>query len=314
MTDKPRVLFAAKPASWASYEVPLRAALRAAGIDAEVGPDVGPPEAVDYIVLAPNGPVSDFSPYTRCKAVLNLWAGVEDVVGNPTLTQPFARMVDEGLTRGMVEWVTGHVLRHHLGMDRQIRKEGGWDALRHIPPLACDRGVTILGLGELGRTCGQALAGLGFAVTGWSRRPKTIEGMTCLSGADGLAQALARAEILVLLLPLTAATENLMDAARLAMLPEGAVIVNPGRGPLIDDDALLVALDTGYVAHATLDVFREEPLPESHPFWAHPRVTVTPHIASETRAATAALVIAENIRRGEAGAPLLHLVDRGAGY
>jgi glyoxylate/hydroxypyruvate reductase A len=118
----------------------------------------------------------------------------------------------------------------------------------------------------------------------------------------------------VLLLPLTDETENLLDARTLALLPEGSMIVNPGRGPLIDDEALIAALDRGQVAHATLDVFREEPLPPEHPFWAHPGVTVTPHIASETRPETAAQVVAENIRRGEAGAPFLHLVDRAHGY
>jgi len=109
-------------------------------------------------------------------------------------------------------------------------------------------------------------------------------GRRSLAGADGLAAALARAEFLVTLLPQTAATENLLDAARLAQLPAGAVIVNPGRGTLIDEAALLAALDSGHLAHATLDVFREEPLPAEHPFWAHPRVTVTPHVAAETRA------------------------------
>ena len=113
---------------------------------------------------------------------------------------------------------------------------------------------------------------------------------------------------------LTAATENLMNAARLAMLPKGAVVINPGRGPLIDDEALIAALDRGQVSQATLDVFREEPLPEAHAFWAHPRVTVTPHVASATRPSTAVGVIAENIRRGEAGEPLLYLVDRALGY
>jgi glyoxylate/hydroxypyruvate reductase A len=158
------------------------------------------------------------------------------------------------------------------------------------------------------------LAHLGFPVTGWSRSPKQIDGLRCLSGEDGLRAALQEADILVLLLPLTPETENLLNADRLALLPPGAVILNPGRGPLIDDDALLAALDRGHLGHATLDVFRTEPLPPEHPFWAHPRVTVTPHIASETRPETAAEVIAENIRRGEAGQPLLHLVDRDAGY
>jgi glyoxylate/hydroxypyruvate reductase A len=129
-----------------------------------------------------------------------------------------------------------------------------------------------------------------------------------------LHHALAGAEIVVLLLPRTAATENLLGDRRLSLLARGASIINPGRGTLIDDDALLSALDSGQVGHATLDVFRVEPLPANHPFWHHPRVTVTPHIAAQTRPATSSAVIAENIRRGEAGEPFLHLVDRARGY
>jgi glyoxylate/hydroxypyruvate reductase A len=306
------ILFAATEERWQDYETPLRAALEEAGIDARLATDL-PPEEVDYIVYAPNSTVQDFTPFTRCKAVLNLWAGVETITGNPTLTQPLARMVDPSLTQGMVEWVTGHVLRHHLDIDYALaRQDGTWD--RHIPPVAPERPVTILGLGELGAACGRALAGLGFPVTGWSRSAKTIDGLTCLHGAEGLTRALASAQILVLLLPDTPGTANILDARALATLPEGAVIVNPGRGPLIDDDALLAALDRGHIRHATLDVFRQEPLPADHPYWAHPRVTVTPHIASETRPDTASRVIVENIRRGEAGEPFLHLVDRDQGY
>ena len=306
------VLFAARPDHWRTYETPLKQALAAAGVDATLTTSAAP-EDVDYIVYAPNSEVQDFTPYTRAKAVLNLWAGVENIVGNPTLKIPLARMVDHGLTQGMVEWVTGHVLRHHLGMDRHILgQDGEWRA--EAPPLATHRRVTMLGLGALGTACAQMLAHLGFPVTGWSRRAKDIPGITCLSGEDGLQAALQAADILVLLLPLTDETENLLDAGTLALLPEGAMIVNPGRGPLIDDEALIAALDRGHVAHATLDVFREEPLPPEHPFWAHPGVTVTPHIASETRPETAAQVVAENIRRGEAGAPFLHLVDRAHGY
>jgi len=226
---------------------------------------------------------------------------------------PLARMVDAGLSEGMREWVAGHVLRHHLGMDAHINGEPGVWAPR-IPPLARDRTVAILGLGELGATCAEALLSLGFRVTGWSRTPKSLPGVTCHHGADGLADCLRGAEIVVLLLPDTPATEDTLNADTLALLPRGAFVVNPGRGPLIDDDALLAALDSGQVGHATLDVFRIEPLPEDHPFWRHPGVTVTPHIASETRPVTAAQVIAENIRRCEAGEPMLHLVDRDAGY
>ncbi|MDT8327276.1 MAG: glyoxylate/hydroxypyruvate reductase A [Roseovarius sp.] len=306
------VLFAARPERWETYEAPLKTALSEAGITAWLATDI-PPDEVDYIVYAPNSGVEDFTPFTRAKAVLNLWAGVEDVVGNPTLHLPLARMVDHGLTQGMVEWVTGHVLRHHLGMDAHILgQDGVWR--KDIPPLAQDRRVTMLGLGALGQACTAALGLLGFAMTGWSRSQKQIDGVRCLSGEQGLRSALQVADILVLLLPLTDDTENILNHETLAYLPRGAVIVNPGRGPLIDDHALLAALDSGDIGHATLDVFREEPLPPKHPFWGHPQVTVTPHIASETRPKSASQVIAENIRRGEAGEPFLHLVNRDLGY
>ncbi|EAQ05069.1 D-isomer specific 2-hydroxyacid dehydrogenase family protein [Pseudooceanicola batsensis HTCC2597] len=306
------VLFAATEARWQDYRAPLTEAFREHDLDVSLKTDL-PPEEVDYIVYAPNSAVQDFTPFTRCKAVLNLWAGVEGIVGNETLTMPLARMVDPALTRGMVEWVAGHVLRHHLEIDYFLaRQQGEW--CPRVPPLASERSVTILGLGELGTACGQTLADLGFPVTGWSRSPKRIEGIATVHGDDGLDAALAQAQILVLLLPKTPETENVLDADALARLPRGAAVINPGRGHLIDDEALLAALDAGTVGHATLDVFREEPLPADHPFWSHERVTVTPHIASETRPASASRVIAENIRRGEEGEPLLHLVDRDRGY
>ncbi|MEL6100290.1 MAG: glyoxylate/hydroxypyruvate reductase A [Pseudomonadota bacterium] len=307
-----KILFAATEKRWTEYESTLREALAAVGIEAKLATSMSAGE-VDYIVYAPNSPVQDFTPYTRLKAVLNLWAGVEAVVHNPTLKAPLARMVDPGLTQGMVEWVTGHVLRHHLGMDAQIKGQSGvWDPV--VPPLAFERRVGVLGLGELGAACARMLAQIGFDVAGWSRSPKAVDGIVCHNGDDGLHTVLTRSEILVLLLPDTPATTNLLSAERLALMPKGAVIINPGRGPLIDDDALLAALNAGQIGHATLDVFRTEPLPPEHPYWHHSNVTVTPHIASETRARYAAKTIAENVRRGEAGEPFLHLVDRSLGY
>ncbi|WP_227284572.1 glyoxylate/hydroxypyruvate reductase A [Boseongicola sp. H5] len=310
----PNILFAARPERWTLYEPQLREALAEAGLAHAVLTTEADPSEVDYIVYAPNGPVTDFTPYTRLKAVLNLWAGVEDVVGNDTLKAPLARMVDYGLTEGMVEWVTGHTLRHHLGMDAHIHGQDGVWRAGVVPPLARDRTVAILGLGALGSACATALAGLGFRVTGWSRTEKRIEGVRTEHGPDGLQEILKSAEIVTLLLPDTPATENTLNVDTLALMPRGAVILNPGRGALIDDDALLAALDSGRIGHATLDTFRIEPLPADHPFWAHPKVTVTPHIASETRVDSAARVIVDNIRRGEAGEPFLHLVDRTLGY
>ena len=307
------ILFAGGAARWPDYRSPLALALAEAGVDARLTDAAPDPAAVDVIIFAPGGPISDLAPFTRLRAVMYLWAGVERVVHTPGLTVPLCRMVDPAMTEGMVEYVTGHVLRHHLGIDTDLaRQDGRWQP-RSVP-IARERRVGILGLGALGRACATALAGLNFPVSGWSRTPRQIPGIRCRSGAAGLEATLAEAEILVTLLPHTPETEGLLDARHLAMLPEGAVIVNPGRGALIDEDALLGALDAGRLAHATLDVFRTEPLPPEHPFWAHPRVTVTPHIAAETRPVTASRVIAENVRRLVAGEPLLHQVDLSRGY
>ncbi|WP_209426097.1 glyoxylate/hydroxypyruvate reductase A [Pararhodobacter sp. SW119] len=307
------ILFAGGAARWPIWEAPLRRALEESGIHADLTTSAAP-ETVDFIVYAPSGDIpADFTPFIRCRAVLSLWAGVERIASNTTLTQPLCRMVDPGLTQGMVEYVTGHVLRHHLGLDAILRSQNGrWNPV--APPLATKRPVGILGLGELGAACANTLATIGFPVMGWSRSEKTLQDVDCYHGDEGLSAVLRRAKIVVTLLPATTATENILDARRLALLQQGATIINPGRGSLIDDDALLGALNSGQVGHATLDVFRTEPLPIEHPFWSHPRVTVTPHIAADTRPETASRVIAENVRRGLAGEPLMHLVDREAGY
>jgi glyoxylate/hydroxypyruvate reductase A len=306
------VLFAGESERWPHYQGPLNEAFKALGIDAHLATDIAP-DQVDYIVYAPNSDLKDFTPYIRAKAVLNLWAGVEGIVGNKTLTIPLTRMVDAGLTQGMIEWVCGHTIRHHLGMDQHIvNPTHQWAP--SPPPLAWDRSVVVFGMGELGSACASVLAKFGFNVSGWSRSEKFVDRVTSLHGPDGLKTALEKAKIAILLLPDTPATNNTFDADALAMMPEGAIIINPGRGPLIDDEALLVALDSNHIAHATLDTFRVEPLPENHPYWTHPNVTVTPHVAAETRPKHSSLTIAENIRRGEVGEPFLHLVDRGVGY
>ncbi|ATX66452.1 2-hydroxyacid dehydrogenase [Roseinatronobacter bogoriensis] len=306
------VLFAAGDAAFAEYQQPLRDAFVHHGLKVALVTDAAPAD-VDYIVYSPASTLRDFTPYTRCKAVLNLWAGVEKIVGNPTLTQPLARMVDPALTRGMVEYVCGHVLRYHLGMDAYISAPAGqWIAQE--PPLAPERVVGILGLGELGRACADALVRLGFTVEGWSSRPKDVPDVTCHHGAEGFNLLLQRSDILVTLLPLTSQTENVLDAEAFAQMRDGSWFINPGRGALIDDDALLDAIDSGKIKGATLDVFRIEPLPADHPFWATPNITITPHIAATTRAESASNVIASNIARVEAGQTLLHKVDQQRGY
>lgn len=304
------LIFFAAPALWHEYRDILPDLLAEAGIAGRLVTEAPDPRAVDYIIYAPSAPLQDFAPFTGCKAVLSLWAGVERIVGNATLTQPLCRMVDTGLTEGMVEWVVGHTLRHHLGMDRHIVNPAHmWEPT--CPPLARERPVAMLGMGALGTACARALGALNFPVTGWSRTPKDVPG---IKATTDLRAALSRAQIVVTLLPKTPETENILNAETLGFLPRGAVVLNPGRGALIDDDALLAALASGQIGHATLDVFRVEPLPQDHPFWSHPRITVTPHIAADTRASGAARVLVENIRRGEAGEPFLNLVNRNLGY
>ncbi|MGF1444859.1 MAG: 2-hydroxyacid dehydrogenase [Pikeienuella sp.] len=317
MTETPSVVFCGKPEQRAAYERHLRAAMTAqkVALALHMDPAEADPATVDYLIYAANGPVTEFAPYTRLKGILNLWAGVEAVLAlDPPRDVPLARMVEPGLTLGMVDYVVGHVTRHHLDIDRYI---GGpvmteWEAT--YPPLARDRVVGILGLGELGTACGTALAQLGFKVMGWSRSPKSALGVDCQHGPRGLEAVLRAAEILVLLLPHTPETERVLDAAALAQLPEGACVINAGRGPLIDHGALLAALDSGRLRHATMDVFDIEPLPAEDRYWTHPKVTVTPHIASVTRPETAAEALVANIARHLRGEPLIGVVDRDRGY
>ena len=307
-----KILFSANEENWRRYKAPLQDALDNKSLDYELGITITPSE-VDYIIYAPTSSLQDFSPYNKLKAVLNLWAGVEGVTNNKTLNVPLARMVDSGLTDGMVEWVTGHTLRHHLGIDKHIHGQDGiWRS--YVPPLAKDRIITILGLGTLGTACGIALERLGFNVRGWSRREKRVDGILCFYGDDQIDSSLLDADIVVLLLPDTPLTQNILNQHTLNLLKRGAFVLNPGRGPLIDDDALLAALETGQIEHATLDVFRIEPLPKNHQYWSNNKVTVIPHKASETRPKTASQVIAMNIERAENGQELLYLVDRENGY
>ena len=308
------ILYAANPADWDEYSAQLRLAFAKFGLVYNLSQEIANPADVDYIIYAPSGGLDNFTPFVNAKLVQSLWAGVEVPTANKTLTQPLSRMVEPGLSLGMADYVMGHVLRHHLGTDHfAAAKPGEWHE-SFIPPLAQDRMVGILGLGALGMFCAHKLADFGFRTCGWSRSLKTDDRVGCFSGDDGLAHVLAQSDILVLLLPNTPDTNGIVNADTIAQMRDGVAIINPGRGPLIDDDALLSALDSGKVSGATLDVFDVEPLRDDHPYWLHPSVLVTPHIASSTRTNTACDVVAENIRRGQASEPFLNIVDMQAGY
>jgi glyoxylate/hydroxypyruvate reductase A len=214
----------------------------------------------------------------------------------------------------MNEFVLLRVLHYHRQMPQheQHQRLQRWERL--VPPLPQDRRVGLLGLGELGGRCAATLVGLGFDVAGWSRAPRALPGVTGYSGRGQLPAFLARTEILVCLLPLTPETTDILNAQRLAQLPKGAYVINVARGQHIVDADLLAALDSDQLAGATLDVFREEPLPAGHPYWTHPKVTVVPHIAAITQVKTAAATLAANVRRAMRGEPLANVVDRSRGY
>lgn len=283
-------------------------------IDFRIWPDTGAVEEIEFVLAwRPKG--GDLLRYPNLKAVFWLGAGVDWLLQQKELPKvPFMRLVDPGLTAGMTEYVVLHTLRYHRRQPElealQRRKE--WRELDY--PLPWNRRVGILGLGVLGSDAARKLKVLDFDVAGWSRTPKSVAGVTSFHGDDQLLPFLARSEILVNLLPLTPTTTGIVSKRTLDALPRGACLINAGRGGHVVDADLLAALDSGQVGHATLDVFHVEPLPADHPYWAHPKVTITPHVASITHAETAAPGIFEGMRRARAGQALENVVDFERGY
>lgn len=273
------------------------------------------PAAIDIAVVA-NPPPGSLQGLPALRLIQSLWAGVDRLLGDTSLPNavPLARMVDPAMNGAMAEtalWAVLALQRDFFVYARQQR-EMRWQPLPQR--LAADWPVLVLGLGEMGRTTALRLAANGHPVSGWSRRPQQVPGITCLSGDAALTAALGEARVIVNLLPLTADTRGFFDAARFERLRAGTHLVNLARGAhLVEADAL-AALANGQLGELVLDVFAAEPLPPGHAFWVHPRVTVLPHIAAQTDAASAAAVVADNVLRLRAGKPLRHIVDRARGY
>jgi glyoxylate/hydroxypyruvate reductase A len=249
------------------------------------------------------------------KAIFNLGAGVEALAG--ATLPPGARLVrleDAGMAQQMTEYVCHAVLRRYREFDvyAEQQRAGVWRARpRTRPP---EFGVGILGFGVLGMAVATALRPFGFALRAWSRTPKQVAGVATFAGGRELDGFLAGAQVLVCLLPLTPATQGLLDGATLLRLPRGACVINVARGALIVDDDLLALLDSGHLGGAVLDVFRDEPLPPAHRFWHHPQVALTPHVAAITLVEEAVAQIADKIRRLEAGLPITGIVASEHGY
>jgi glyoxylate/hydroxypyruvate reductase A len=284
-------------------------------LDVRVWPEIGDPTEIDYALVW--RPETGFlASLPSLKLILSLGAGVDHLLGDPQLPRhiPIVRLVDPHMTDAMSEYVILQVLRlHRRDLDYRAQQEAGiWRELDQQN--AAEQRVGILGLGELGQDAAKKLKALGFDVAGWSRSQKSLPGVTSFAGAAGFAPLLSRSEILICLLPLTTETEEILNASTLALLPRGAALVNAARGAHLVEEDLLAALASGQVSAAVLDVFRQEPLPADHPFWRHPRVILTPHVAAFTNPTTAAPIILDNIRRFEDGRPLLNRVDLARGY
>jgi len=278
-------------------------------------PEIGDKAAIEYALVWQPEP-GLLASLPNLKLIVGLGAGVDHVLGDPTLPKgvPIVRLVDPYMTDAMSEYVTLSVLRlHRQDLDYLAQQRAGiWE--EHEQKNAAERPVGILGFGTLGQDAGRKLKALGFDVAGWSRGQKQIAGFVTYAGSAGFDAMLARSEILVCLLPLTAETTGILNAAAFARLPHGAGLVNAGRGGHLVEADLIPALDSGQLSGAVLDVLGEEPLPGGHPFWRHPRIILTPHIAAETHPPTAAPIIREAIRRCEAGLPVANQVDPARGY
>jgi glyoxylate/hydroxypyruvate reductase A len=274
------------------------------------------PGRVRAAVVA-NPPPGSLQGLPRLALIQSLWAGVDRLLTDPTLPAgvPIARMVDPAMNAAMAETALWAALSLHRGFFDYARaqRQGRWQP--HAQRRADELHVLVLGLGQMGGTAARAIAALGYRVTGWSRRPRAAPaGVAAAHGDSALAALLPRSDIVINLLPLTAATRGLLDAAFFAALPAGAAIVNLARGAHVVEADLLAALDAGHLAHAVLDVFAVEPLPAGHAFWRHERVTVLPHAAAMTDPRSAAAVAAANLRAALHGGAVAHLVDRAAAY
>jgi glyoxylate/hydroxypyruvate reductase A len=251
----------------------------------------------------------------QLQAIFNTGAGVDALLKLRLPPQAvIVRLDDAGMSVQMAEFVCHAVIRHFRELDvyahDEVRAKWGF----RKPRLRADFPVGVMGLGVLGQRVAQAVAAFEFPVRGWSRSAKEVAGVQCFSGEAGMREFLAGTRILVCLLPLTDDTRGIMNRATLSQLLPGGYVINVARGAHLVEEDLLALLDEGKLAGAALDVFRTEPLPSAHPFWAHPKVTVTPHTSARTLREESIAQIARKMRAFALGEPIAGVVDREKGY
>jgi glyoxylate/hydroxypyruvate reductase len=296
---------------------PWEKALREAMPEVELrtDPEEGPLDDIDVALCARPRP-GLFPRLANLKLIIGLQAGVDSLLNDPELPSdiPFVRACQPGGDQLIAEYVLMQVLMHHRNIGTYIndQRDRVWNKQPVL--LASEGRIGFMGIGMIGRICAETVRDMGFQVAAWTRTPKELSGIESFHGAAGRGPFLARSDILVNILPLTVDTENILNTDLFAGLPKGARVINIGRGQHVADDDLMAALDSGHLAGATLDVFRKEPLPPDHPFWAHPKIVITPHTARKSRPENVAPQVAEAVRRLQAGEPPTQIVDREAGY
>ena len=274
-----------------------------------VGSDVANPERVD-VALIWTVPDDGLGKFSNLRAVLSLGAGIDQLdLSRLPEHVPVARLVDASLTRTMVDYAKAAVYRYHRRFHFFERESQNRRWTFVSPTLTAETSIGVLGLGEIGREIALALQREGFTVHGWSRTPKQLEGVTTYTGRDGLRSMVGRSRIVLNVLPLTDETRYILCRELFAQFEDGTCLINMGRGGHLVEADLVDAIASGRVEAATLDVTSVEPLPPAHPFWNHPDILVTPHVAGTSRPMTAVRTVAANIRRAIAGERLLHQVD-----
>ncbi|MDT0677095.1 2-hydroxyacid dehydrogenase [Autumnicola musiva] len=285
------------------------------GLDIYVYPEDHNKEEVEF-ALAWNHPRGLFKNYPNLKVVASMGAGVDHITSDKELPEhvKITKVVDDQLTTDMSDFVLSLVMDHtrRLSIYKDQKKEKSWNRTPYKRP----RNVTvgIMGVGVLGSAVGEKLSANGFNVLGWAKSEKDKQDMNTYCGQEGLEEFLSKSNVLVCLLPLTSKTENILNADVFEKLPKGAYVINVARGEHLVEQDLLEMIGSGHLSGAALDVFREEPLPENHPFWENSEILITPHIASVTSAESVMPQIIENYERMKEGEPLKNVVERDKGY